>query len=1092
MIAVRIPEEIKKYKEKIAFGLTSRQLVSSIIALAVCVPLYWFGRSYIPEDVLSWLIILIALPLLAIGFFHFNGMPFEKFIVAWLKFEILFPRKRKFKTENAFRAWQNEAIEEEKPKGSRARKRAMKEKRDENLEKTFLLAEAEANGTATYSTDPNAEKAYTYDVDEQELLTVRKSKNSGGKNNKNNKKNDKQDKEKTKRKSSLQIKAEEIEQKRKENPEYVPTKKEFNILAKWYKKKEQLRRKEIKQGKAKIQKKAKAMEKRRTAKSSIPRTTQNSIPYLADYEEGLFEVTANKYSKMYRIKDINYRTGREDEQVQIFCKLGEFLNYFSEEMRFAFVIDNRVVSKAEQERKVFKKMKGDKYDKHRKEYNNILRRQIIAGRNDMKVEKFVTVTIDADSPIDAILKFHKIDAEVITNLRRIGSDAEWLTTDERLEYYHDKFRRGHEGEFQINYDFIKAQGISSKDYIAPSFMQFDRKYFKIEDEYYRCMFLNNLPASLQDEFLFDLCDNDFPVTTSLSIEPVAQDKGLRIVRKQLTGIETNKIDAEKRAIRAGYSPETIQHSIKDAHAQAESLYDDMLNKNQKMFFVTITVMVHGSTLEELDENCNILMSKARKYTSQLQVLTTQQEEAFRVTLPFGYVPKEMCVERTLTTESTSIFMPFFNQELFQTGGFYYGLNQISQNLVIVNRTKMKTPSGFVLGSSGSGKSFATKREILNVLLDDDKTGVLVIDPENEYGDFCRAFGGTVLKISADSDNYINPLDMPREYGLDEEDDVNNTPLPIMKDKALKKKSDYIMSIIERMISVGGNENTSSITPQQKTIVDRAVKATYKEYLEHDFDPKYQPTLMNLQDELDKEGKLSAEGKQVAEGVEYYTRGSMDIFAHQTNVDVSNRFVVFNVRDLGDQLRQIALIIVFDFIWNRMIQNKNSGVRTYCYCDEIHVMFQSYYSANFLKQLYKRGRKYGMCITGLTQNVEDLLRSEQARGMISNSDFIMMLNQSSEDLKILAGMLNISETQMGYVTGADAGSGLLFAEKVIVPFVDRFPETSYLYKLMSTRFGEDLDEGELDKEIANIMKNNTTDAPMSDKEIEQKLQMMYNS
>ena len=234
------------------------------------------------------------------------------------------------------------------------------------------------------------------------------------------------------------------------------------------------------------------MEKRRTAKSSIPRTTQNSIPYLADYEEGLFEVTANKYSKMYRIKDINYRTGREDEQVQIFCKLGEFLNYFSEEMRFAFVIDNRVVSKAEQERKVFKKMKGDKYDKHRKEYNNILRRQIIAGRNDMKVEKFVTVTIDADSPIDAILKFHKIDAEVITNLRRIGSDAEWLTTDERLEYYHDKFRRGHEGEFQINYDFIKAQGISSKDYIAPSFMQFDRKYFKIEDEYYRCMFLNNL------------------------------------------------------------------------------------------------------------------------------------------------------------------------------------------------------------------------------------------------------------------------------------------------------------------------------------------------------------------------------------------------------------------------------------------------------------------------------------------------------------------------------------------------------------------------------------------------------------------------
>jgi hypothetical protein len=350
----------------------------------------------------------------------------------------------------------------------------------------------------------------------------------------------------------------------------------------------------------------------------------------------------------------------------------------------------------------------------------------------------------------------------------------------------------------------------------------------------------------------------------------------------------------------------------------------------------------------------------------------------------------------------------------------------------------------------------------------------------------------VLKISADSNNYINPMDMPREYGLDEEDDIATTPIEVVKDKALKKKSDYIMSIVERMISVGGSGDSTAITPQQKTIVDRAVREAYKEYLEHNFDPDYQPTLMDLQNKLDDEGKKSGEGRKVAEGVEYYTRGSMNIFAHKTNVDISNRFVVFNVRDLGDQLRQIALIIVFDFIWNRMIENKHSGVRTYCYCDEIHVMFQSYYSANFLKQLYKRGRKYGMCITGLTQNVEDLLRSEQARGMISNSDFIMMLNQSHEDLKILAAMLNISETQMGYVTGADAGSGLLFAEKVIVPFVDRFPEDSYLYKLMSTKFGEDMSKSEIDKMIADLMRTSSVDAPMSDSELDQHLQQMHSA
>lgn len=1064
MIAVRIPEEIRKYKEKIAFGLTARQLICTAITLLICVPLYWIGRKYISDDLLAWLIIVIALPLESIGFLKINGMPMEKFAVSALKFEVLYPRKRKYKTENIWRMWQNEAAKDAQPKYLKDRIKKEKMKKNIRKERTFLLYEAEVSGRAVYTTDPNAESVTNYDVDSQDLLTVRTDSGGGNGNNKNGKKN----KKVVQKRSKLQIQAEAIEEKMNDDPQYVRTKKEEAILYKWNNQKLKERKAEILRGEKHVKEIAKHVEKRRMARTVIPNTTQKSIPYIADYDEGLFEITHNKYSKMYGIKDINYRTGKEEEQVTIFVKLGEFLNYFSEEMKFAFVIDNRVVSKSEQERKVFKAEKGDRYDRHRKEYNNILRRQIIAGRNDMQIQKYITVTIDADSPIDALLKFHKIDAEIITNLRRIGSDGEVLTTDERLEYYHDKYRKGREGDFQIDYDFIKTQGISSKDYIAPSFMQFNRKDFQIEDDYYRVLFLNNLPASLQDEFLFDLCDNDFPVTTTLSIEPVAQDRALRIVKKQLTGIEANKIDAEKRAIRAGYNPETIQHSIKDAHAQAESLYDDMLNKNQKMFFVTIIVMVHGNDKEELEENCNILISKARKYTTQLQVLTEQQEEGYKIALPFGYTSKELCVERALTTESTSIFMPFSNQELFQGGGFYYGLNQISQNLVIVNRTKMKTPSGFVLGSSGSGKSFATKREILNVLLDDDKTNVLIIDPENEYGDFCRAFGGTVLKISPTSDTYINPMDMPEDYGLDEDDDNATTPLSIKKDKALTKKSDYIMSIVERMISVGGSENTTCITPQQRTLIDQCVRAAYKNYLEHDFDPNYMPTLMDFQEELDKHKNESRENADVADGVAYYTRGSMNVFSHSTNVHINNRLVVFNVRDLGQQLRQIGLIIVFDFVWNRMVENKNKKIRTYCYCDEIHTMFRSYYSADYLNQLYKRGRKYGLVITGITQDVDDLLRSEKAKGMISNSDFIMMLNQSSENLKQLAKMLNISDTQMGYVTGADAGSGLLFAEKVIVPFIDRFPQESYLYKLMSTKFDEEKSKEEIEHEISKIM------------------------
>ena len=1049
MISVRIPAEIRKYKEKIAAGLNARQLISVIVALVICVPLYIFLHFYlsVSDDIVSWLVIFIAVPIAAFGFVKYNGMPMEKIAASIIKFEFLYPNKRKYKTENCFRQWQNEAIKEELKAGEG--KLTTSKEISASLERAVLIEEAEKRGETNY------------DASKADLLTV----STGGGNDKRPNKDKKtSDGKKEKPKSKLQIQAEEIEEKIKADSHYLPTKKEMQIRKKWNLQLENMRKQERLKKKQAVSNKNNQMKKRRTAKTAIPRSTQQTIPYIADYDEGLFEVTPNKYSKVYRIADINYRTGKEEEQVQTFCKWGEFLNYFSDDVNFSLCVDNRVVSLEAQERQIFYPFTGDGYDRHRKEYNSIMRRQLVAGRNDIQVEKYITITIDAATPIEALMKFHKIDAEVISNLKKMRSNGKVLSTEERLSYYHDKYRKGHEGELNIDFDFIKTQGISSKDYIAPSSIEIYKKHLVIEDTYYRVMHLSNLPASLSDEILFDLCDNNFPVTTTLNIQPVAQEKGLKIVRKQLTGIEKDKQDAEKRAVKSGYSPETIKHSIKDAHAQAEVLYDDMLNKNQKMFFVTITCMVSGDSLDELNENCKIIENKARKYTSEMMTLSYQQEEGYKITLPFGYTPQDICVERALTTESTAIFMPFSNQELFQLGGYYYGLNQISRNLVLVDRLKMKTPSGFVLGTSGSGKSFATKREILNVLLHDSETSVLIIDPENEYGDFCRVFGGVILKISADSHIHINPMDMSENYGLDE-NDTDDIPLSIKKEKAMKKKSDHIMSIVERMISVGGNGDTSTITPVQKTIVDRCVYRCYKEFLEHDFDVEYMPTLRELQQELDKE-KDTPEGREIAEGVEYYTRGSMDVFAHKTNVDVENRLICFNVRDLGEQLRQIALVIVFDFIWNRMVQNKNRGVRTYCYCDEIHIMFRSYYSAEYLKQLYKRGRKYGLCITGITQNVEDLLRSEQAQGMIGNSEFIMMLNQNSEDLKILASKLNISDTQMGYVTGADAGSGLLFAEGAVVPFEDRFPEDSYLYKLMSTKFGEEMDA----KELENMIKS----------------------
>lgn len=1045
MIAIRIPEEIRKYKERIMFGLSARQLICTIIALLICVPLYFFGRSFINEELLSWTIILIAGPVFAIGFIKYNGMPMEKFAVAIFKYLFLYPTKRKYKTENAFRIWDEKARSEEKPMD--------KQKEYENsLERAVLLKEAEENGTEF--------------VDEIKSSTSGENSPQKPKKDKNdNKKN--QNKDDKKEKSKLQLKAEEIENKIKENPYYVPTNKENKTLKTWREQELSRRKAEIAKRKKELAKKNTELKKRKTVKTTIPRTTQQTIPYIADYVEGIFEVAPNKYSKMYLLRDVNYIASKEDERETIFCKYGEFLNYFSEDMNVQICVDNRIVSKEEQEKQALYRIADDAYDKHREEYNKILRRQIMAGRNDIQVEKYVVVTIDSATAIEALYRFRKIDNDVKRNLEKIGADSRVLSTNERLSYYHDKFRRGHEGEFRVDYDFLAKQGLSSKDYISPTSFEFTKKHFIIDDTYCRVMHLTNLPASLSDEFLHELCDNDFPLTTTINVEPVSQEKGLKIVKRQLSGIQKDKLEAEKKASRDGYSPEVIRHSIKDAFEQAEILYDDMLNKNQKMFFVTITCMVQGNSLEELDRNCKVVEGKARKYTCQMMTLSYQQEEGMKITLPFGYVSKEICVDRALTTESTAVFIPFSNQELYQKGGYYYGLNQISRNLILVDRFALKTPSGFVLGKSGSGKSFSVKQSILNVMLHDSETNVLVIDPENEYGDFARAFGGTVLKISSSSNVHINPMDMEENYGLDENDSFD-LPIEVKKDKAIKKKAEYVMSIVERMISIDGDGDRSVITPTQKTIVDRCVYRCYKDFLDHDFDQEYIPTLLDLQAELDKE-KDSPEGKAVAEGVEYYTKGSMNLFSKKTNVDLNNRFVVFNIKDLGTQLQQIGSIVVFDFIWNRMVQNKNRNIKTCVYCDEIHVLFHSLYSANYLKQLYKRGRKYGLCITGITQNVEDLLKSEQARGMIGNSEFVMMLNQHSEDLDELKEMLNISDELSEYVKSAEVGSGLLYVGGITVPFIDRFPVDSYLYKLMSTKFGENMTDGEVIIEVQKMEK-----------------------
>ena len=1058
-ISVRMPSEVRKYKEKVFAGLTARQLLSVVAALMLCLPIYIGGLvNGINEELVSWVVMVMGGLILSFGFLKYQGMHMEVLAVVMLKY-LFFPTKRVIHTSNTYRDKWQRMKNANKPTGFIQRLMEEKYKKEEALERVALAQEAEQQGDTNFN--PYA----------AELLTVRKPGGSGGKKPDKNKKKEKRKPEVNK----LEQQASEILAKQAEDPFYVPTKTEKRILQSWKNKQLQDRRREIEAGKREVAKKSNQLKKRRTATLTVPRGVADSIPIVATYKEGLFEVAPNKYSKMYRFSDINYAAAAEEQQQAIFCGLRDFYNSFGEDVHIGLFVDNRVVSMEEKRRDLFFPMMGDSYDIHRKEFNRIMSVQMSKGHNDTRLEKYITVTIDSADPMEALLRFRKLDDEVIKQLGKMGVIAKVVSTTERLSYFHDKFRPGHEGELRINYEFLEKEGLSEKDYIAPTSFDFKKlSSFMIGENHYRVLYLTQFPQQMDDTALRDLYDVDFPVTVSLNIQPVEHGRAMKLILHQLTGVKGDKMKAESKAIKQNYSPENIKEEIKAEYDGTKQVLEDVSKFNQELFFTAFTVMVQGNTAEELENNCKILQSRAKKHQAQLVPLNFQQEEAYKMTLPFGYVSKELKIDRSTTSESTAIFIPFTCTELYQVTGLYYGLNAISRNFIKLDRTSLRNASGYVLGTSGSGKSFGTKREILSILLSDKNANVIIFDPENEYSDFCRAFGGTVLKVSPDSDLHFSPMDMPPDYGLDE-NDPPDLPLTIKKQKALTKKSGFIMSIVERMISYGGDGDTSTITPTQKTIVDQCVRKVYEKYLENDFDPAYLPTLMDLQDVFDGGRNNSAEWREVADGIEYYTRGSMNAFAHKTNVDINNRLVCFNIRDMGEQLERVAMVILFDFVWNRALANKNENVLTYLYVDEIHIMFRSFYCLNYLKQFYKRGRKYGLVVTAMTQNAAECLATEQARMMIGNSDFVMLFNQKSEDLRILSAMLGISREESEYVHGSDPGSGLLCVDKVIVPFRDDFPSDSYLYKLMSTKFGEDMSSQEVDRIIAEIMKSAETAA-----------------
>lgn len=773
------------------------------------------------------------------------------------------------------------------------------------------------------------------------------------------------------------------------------------------------------------QKRKKPKKQKIKKKRVVPKTMQKTLPYKRVCDNYIFKVEENRYSKTYRFEDINYSIAKQEEQEGIFLGYCSVLNSFDTSADIQVTVHNNRVNKKKFNEMVLLKHKGDDFDRYVDVYNDMLVEKMEQGQNGIIRNKYLTVTVQAAYLEAAKSKFATIDLELTNAFKKIGSAICPLTSNERIEILKDIFRNVDEKFSPLTQSDFNRQ--AERAYCCPDYFEFKKDYFMWNDKYARTLFIKDMPASLKDCLLTDIANTNLDVMTTVNITPVDPAKALKIVNHQLTSMRANKLQAEKKAIQSGYTSDVINEELKYSLVEAEELLDDLRSKNQKMFMTNIVIMVTANDFDELENNTEAIEAVVRKHICSVSTLKFQQEKGLQSVLPIGNCTLE--IRRTLTTESTAVFLPFSSKEISQENGMYYGLNALSNNLIIFNRLMLKNPNGFILGSPGSGKSFSAKREMVNVFLatDDD---IIIIDPEREYSSLVRALCGEIINVSPASTNYINPLDMSQNYSDDE--------------NPLVMKSDFILSFFECLVGKQG------LTAKERGIIDRCLTITYAEYMQ-DFNAEKIPTLIDFYEVLKSQPEKEAKG--LALSFELYIKGNLNVFAHKTNVNTTNRVVCYDIKDLGKQLKTLGMLIVLDYVWNRITENRAKGKRTWIYMDEVYLLFANEYSANFLFELYKRARKWGGVPTGITQNVEDLLKSETARSMLSNTDFVMMLNQATSDRVQLARLLNISDNLLAYVTNSDSGQGLICCGGSVIPFRDKFPHNE-LYDLMTTRL-EDL-------------------------------------